>query len=225
MKIIKNIYHNIINFKLRVLNSKKKVLFHSNSRIDKNCFFEGMNAVGVNSILKNTNLGLGTYVGRNNELNAVKIGKFCSIGSFIINTTGRHPSSVFISTHPAFFSKGKAAGYSFVKENKYKELIYNNDNYLVTIGNDVWIGDRVTILDGVKIGDGAIIGSNALVTKDIAPYTINVGVPANPVRKRFEEEEIKYLLSFKWWDKDLSWIKEHAELFENIEHLKNKYEN
>jgi acetyltransferase-like isoleucine patch superfamily enzyme len=222
MSFIKKSYHNIINYKLKILNLKKKVLFHINSRIDENCFFEGMNAVGVNTILKNTYLGLGTYVGRNNELNSVKIGKFCSIGSFIINTTGRHPASVFISTHPAFFSKGKAAGFSFVKENKFKELIYNNDNYLVSIGNDVWIGDRVTILDGVKIGDGAIIGSNALVTKDVTPYTINVGVPAKPIRKRFKEEEIKYLLELKWWDKDLSWITENAELFEN---LKNKYEN
>lgn len=223
--IIKILYKKLILFSNKRKFIKNKVLFHEFSKIDSNCYFEGYNAVGVNTKLKNTYLGVGSYVGRNNELNSVKIGKFCSVGSFIINTTGRHPASLFTSTHPAFFSKGKAAGFSFVKENKFKELIYNNDNYLVSIGNDVWIGDRVTILDGVKIGDGAIIGSNALVTKDVAPYTINVGVPAKPIRKRFEEEDIKYLLDLKWWDKDLSWIKENAELFENIENLKNKYEN
>ena len=46
------------------------------------------------------------------------------------------------------------------------------------IGNDVWIGYEAVILAGVTIGDGAIIGTRALVTRDVAPYTIVGGVPA-----------------------------------------------
>lgn len=54
----------------------------------------------------------------------------------------------------------------------------------VYIGDDVWIGDRVTILPGVHIGKGCIIGAGAVVTSDIAPYSIAVGVPAKVIKKR-----------------------------------------
>lgn len=43
------------------------------------------------------------------------------------------------------------------------------------------------------------------------------GVPAKIIRYRFTDNQIKELLEIKWWNKDLSWIKKHAELFDNIE--------
>ena len=61
----------------------------------------------------------------------------------------------------------------------------------IVIGNDVWIGYEAVILSGVTIGDGAIIGSRAVVTKDVEPYTIVGGVPAKPIRKRFDDETIQ----------------------------------
>lgn len=54
----------------------------------------------------------------------------------------------------------------------------------VIIGNDVWIGDKVIIMPGVHIGDGCIIGAGAVVTRDIPPYSIAVGVPARVIRSR-----------------------------------------
>ena len=54
----------------------------------------------------------------------------------------------------------------------------------VTICDDVWIGGRVIILPGVTIGQGSIIGAGAIVTKDIPPYSVAVGVPAKVVRNR-----------------------------------------
>lgn len=54
----------------------------------------------------------------------------------------------------------------------------------VFIGNDVWIGDRVTILPGVHIGDGCVIGAGAVVTHDIPPNSIAVGVPARVIKSR-----------------------------------------
>lgn len=68
------------------------------------------------------------------------------------------------------------------------------------IGNDVWIGYESLILAGVTIGDGAIIGTRAVVTKDVPPYTIVGGVPAKPIRKRFNDETIQYLQKVRWWD-------------------------
>ena len=68
------------------------------------------------------------------------------------------------------------------------------------IGNDVWIGYEAVIMSGVTIGDGAIIGTRAVVTKDVPPYTIVGGVPANPIRRRFDDAVIGKLEALRWWD-------------------------
>ena len=59
------------------------------------------------------------------------------------------------------------------------------------IGSDVWIGARSTIFRGIKIGNGAIIAAGSVVTKDVEPYWIVGGVPARPIRKRFNDDEIE----------------------------------
>ena len=56
----------------------------------------------------------------------------------------------------------------------------------VIIGNDVWIGAGAKVLMDSHIGDGAIIGANAVVTGDIPPNAIAVGVPARVIRYREE---------------------------------------
>lgn len=198
----------------------KKVIINRNSSIDGRCIFEDHIVISKNTILRNCSIGQGSYLGKNNEFSSVKIGRFCSIGSFIKLASGRHPSTTFVSTHPAFFSVSNARGFTFVKKQKFQELHFADYPYTVTIGNDVWIGDNVIILDGVRIGDGAIIGTGALVTKDIEPYTINVGIPAKSIRKRFSEEEILFLLDFQWWNKDWEWIKMNSDIFDNIDNFK-----
>lgn len=67
------------------------------------------------------------------------------------------------------------------------------------IGNDVWIASDVTILSGSIIGDGAVIGAKSLVTGDIPPYAIVVGVPARIIKYRFSPEDASRLLSIQWW--------------------------
>ena len=74
-----------------------------------------------------------------------------------------------------------------------------NSEFIIML-SDVWIGYEAVILAGVTIGDGAIIGTRAVVTKDVPPYTIVGGIPAKPIRKRFDDEMISHLLALKWWD-------------------------
>ncbi|MFB2938279.1 acyltransferase [Aerosakkonemataceae cyanobacterium BLCC-F154] len=54
----------------------------------------------------------------------------------------------------------------------------------IVIGDDCWIGTGVKVVDGVTIGTGSVIGAGAVVTKDIPPYSIAVGVPAKVVARR-----------------------------------------
>jgi serine O-acetyltransferase len=46
------------------------------------------------------------------------------------------------------------------------------------VGNSVVIGAGAKILGGVRLGDGARIGANAVVTMDVPPGAVAVGVPA-----------------------------------------------
>ncbi len=53
----------------------------------------------------------------------------------------------------------------------------------VIIEDDVWLGAKSTILPGVRIGRGAVVAAHALVRRDVEPFTIVSGVPAETVAK------------------------------------------
>lgn len=215
------------SFLLRIANSMNKLVLKQKNNISysRKVFIgfsvicEGNNTFDRRSSIFNSYLGFGSYLGTNTEILNSKIGKYTSIGPNVKCVFGKHPSSTFVSTHPAFFSTRKQAGFSYVTQQKFEEFAKPRDKegkYSILIGNDVWVGANVTILDGVSIGDGAIIASNALVNRDIAPYTIVGGVPAKEIKKRFSDEEIKFLLDLKWWEKSKDWITENAHLFSDI---------
>ena len=105
-------------------------------------------------------------------------------------TIGDH---VFIAPNCGFYT----AGHPIDAERRNQGLEYA---YPITVGNDVWIGYEAAILSGVQIGDGAIVAARAVVTKDVEPYTIVGGVPAKPIRKRFDSETIRRLEQLRWWD-------------------------
>ncbi|MBD0343801.1 MAG: acyltransferase [Coleofasciculus sp. Co-bin14] len=54
----------------------------------------------------------------------------------------------------------------------------------ITIEDDCWLGAGVKVLDGVTIGRGSVIGAGAVVTKDIPPFSVAVGVPAKVISHR-----------------------------------------
>lgn len=123
------------------------------------------------------------------------IGKFCSIAcgtKFLFNSANHTLTSLSTYPFPLFFEEWGLDGKNVAKS-------WDNKGDII-IGNDVWIGFEAVILAGVTIGDGAIIGTRALVTKDVPPYTIVGGIPAKPIKKRFDEDAISELLSLKWWD-------------------------
>ena len=125
------------------------------------------------------------------------IGKFCSIacGAKFLFTSANHTMrSLSTYPFPIFFEEWELDAKNICEA-------WDNKGDIV-IGNDVWIGFEAVILSGVTIGDGAIIGTRAVVTKDVPPYTIVGGIPAKPIRKRFDDETIAQLEALNWWDWD-----------------------
>jgi virginiamycin A acetyltransferase len=70
---------------------------------------------------------------------------------------------------------------------------------------------------GVQVGDGAIIATNATVTKDVPPYAIVGGNPAQVLRMRFTPEEIGQLLEIRWWDWPADKITRHLHLLTTLD--------
>ena len=49
----------------------------------------------------------------------------------------------------------------------------------------------------IKIGEGAVTGSGSVVTKNVPPHTLVVGVPARAIRKLEPAEKIKGVIHVK----------------------------
>jgi len=51
------------------------------------------------------------------------------------------------------------------------------------IGEDVFIGSDTMLVAPLKIGDGARTGAGSVVTRDVPPETLVVGIPARAIKK------------------------------------------
>ena len=171
----------------------KFLFFNKNSNISKT------SKVYPFSLIRNSFIGDYSYVSYSCTINNCTIGKFCSIAKGVKIGLGIHPIN-FISTSPIFYSNKNPLFKSLVKQDTFEQ------NKHVYIGNDVWIGTNVVILDGVSIGNGAIVGANSIVTKDVEPYSIVGGVPAKPIKKRFNESDISKLVKINWWDMSMDFL-------------------
>lgn len=131
------------------------------------------------------------------------IGKFCSIAAetrFIMNG-GNHPTN-WLTTYPfPIFGQGWEAAMP-------EKWPHRGDT---VIGNDVWIGYGAIIMPGVSIGNGAIVAAGSVVTRDIAPYAIVGGNPAQVIRSRFARADIGRLERIAWWNWDLEKITRHVQ--------------
>lgn len=132
-------------------------------------------------------LGRGSALAPNVSLRnggRIRIGDFCHIGERCYLWAGRSSGEIHIGNHvslaPEVFVT--AADYQFIKGRPFRDQPMREQN--VVIGDDVWLGARVIVTAGVTIGSGCIVGAGAVVTKDLPPDAIAVGIPARVVAQR-----------------------------------------
>lgn len=147
------------------------------------------------TIGNNSTFGRGTVFWAPHELkigNNVYIGKYCTIQADIemgnnieiANTVG------LIGRYDHDYSK---VGVSIKDTPWIGDVHYDFKglNQKIVIDDDVWIGYGSVVFTGVHIHRGAIIAAGSIVTKDVPPYAIVAGNPAQIKGYRFTEEQIK----------------------------------
>jgi acetyltransferase-like isoleucine patch superfamily enzyme len=106
-------------------------------------------------------LGEGTYINNGCSIGAtlsVRIGPNCSIGS--------HTTIIDNSFHS-------------LEPERRNEMPPSEP---IVLEENVWLGIRVIVLRGVTIGAGSVVGAGSIVTKDIPPRSLALGMPAKVVR-------------------------------------------
>jgi acetyltransferase-like isoleucine patch superfamily enzyme len=146
------------------------------NRFTKGCFLHEM-----------TTMGNFNYVGPGSMTLNAKISNYCSIGPNVKLGQMEHDMSCLSTSTLIFGPRRGTTNFTGYK----RETI---------IENDVWLAANVVVKQGVTIATGAVVGAGAVVTKDIPPYAIAVGVPAKIIGYRFQPKSIEKLLESKWWD-------------------------
>ena len=214
-------FKDLIKYILNKIKYRRKVKFYFTSRINPKSECEGANMIHRNTSFIGK-IGYGSYIGANCSINA-RIGRFTSIASNCSTISGIHPYTYpYCVTSPMFFSLNKQTGHTFAKEQVFKEGRYADEKTKtsVLIGNDCWINAKVTIISGVKVSDGAVLLAGSVITKDVPPYAIVGGVPGRILKYRYSQDDINFLLDFKWWNRDLTWLRDNWRILLNIEKLK-----
>ncbi|MBW4602244.1 MAG: acyltransferase [Calothrix sp. FI2-JRJ7] len=150
--------------KLSLENKNNKICLENGVAIERNVSIGALGGTFIH-IGQNTFIGPGTCIAGPGD---IKIGKNCLIAA---------QSGIFANNH------------NFAD----MELLIKEQGITrqgIVIEDDCWLGSGVKVLDGVTIGKGSVIGANSVVTKDIPPFSVAVGVPARVIKKRGAKELI-----------------------------------
>lgn len=152
-----------------------------------------------------------SYVMERCDIIFADIGKFANIASEVRINPSNHPMD-WVSQHHFLYRRRM---YGLHAEDHAAFFNWRR-RQRVHIGHDTWLGHRAIIMPGVRIGNGAVVGSSAVVTHDVPPYAIAVGVPARVLRSRFPETIWRAIEATGWYHWDHATLKERLQDFYDL---------
>ena len=174
--------------------------------------------LGPRTTIYESTFGDYSYTAGDVSITYADVGKFCSIASHARLNPGNHPMDRVTQHHMTY----RRVQYGMGNEDDAAFFNWRRADR-VTVGHDVWIGHGALIMPGVSVGTGAVVGAGAVVTKDVAPYTIVVGVPGKPLRRRFPEQVAEALLRIAWWDWPRELLEERIDEFNDLDRFLRTY--
>ena len=91
-----------------------------------------------------------------------------------------NPSLIFLGSHCVLSQQAYICGAS----HNYNDPSFPIVSAPIRIGAYAWICARATIQMGVDVSEGAILGLGAIATKNLEPWSIYVGIPAQKIKAR-----------------------------------------
>ena len=122
----------------------------------------------------------------------VRIARSCKVfvaGSCVIgDKTYINPGTmIFARTNVSIGSNCAISWNCEIIDDDFHQIESSCDSSLpITIEDNVWIGSNSSILKGVTVGEGSVIGSRSVVTKNIPPRSLAVGVPARVIKSEIK---------------------------------------
>jgi acetyltransferase-like isoleucine patch superfamily enzyme len=106
----------------------------------------------------------------------VRLGRYCILSLNVLMTSGTH----YFERAPHLLIKDQD---KLVGDDPKLSLDHSRP---IFIGEDCWLGMNSVVMPGVSVGRGCVIGSNAVVSKNVPPYSVAAGVPAQVIKQRLQ---------------------------------------
>lgn len=190
--------------------SEIKAFVHPDCEITA-CTFGRYVEIGRGSRIARSRLGDYSYCDRHADIANVEIGKFANIASFARIGPTDHPMDR-ASLHHFHYRSGD---YWDDADNDAAFFAHRHSR-VAHIGHDTWIGHGAVIRPEITVGHGAVVAAGAVVTRDVAPYEIVAGVPARPLKRRFDAQTAERLMALAWWDWDHATLRARLEDFREL---------
>lgn len=167
--------------------------------------------------INNSRVGDYSYLMERVQLDFAEIGKFGNVASQARLGPTNHPIHRPTAHHFTYRSEIYELG------ERDEEIFEWRAEQPVEIGHDVWIGHNATVLPDVTVGNGAVVAAGAVVSRDVEPYTVVAGVPAEPIDRRFSPAVARRLESTEWWHWEHETLGERLSEFRDLDAFLDAY--
>ncbi len=168
---------------------------HPDCDVTEDCTFGAYVELGRGTRMAHSSMGDYAYCDRYADIANAEIGKFANIASYVRIGATDHPMDKASQHHFHY----RSADYFDDAEHDAAWFAHRRSRR-ARIGHDTWLGHGAQVRPEITIGHGAVVAGGAIVTKDVPPYMIVAGIPATPLRARYDDKTAERMMALAWWD-------------------------